>query len=194
MALRDAFAVLFQGSDAQLGIGERVRLRGLERDDIPAFMRWFNDPEVRATLEAFSPLSRAQEERWFEAQLVADDQYVFAIEAAVEGAWLHIGSVGLHRIDWKSRVTTLGLMLGDKSQWGRGFGPEATRVAVRFAFHELGLNRVELDVYEFNRRGIRCYEKVGFQHEGIRRQAFFRDGRFWDVHRMGVLRAEFDAR
>jgi RimJ/RimL family protein N-acetyltransferase len=62
-----------------------------------------------------------------------------------------------------------------------------------FAFRELNLHRVQLDVFAFNPRAIRCYEKAGFRHEGTLRDAFFRDGVFHDVHRMAVLETEFDA-
>ena len=62
---------------------------------------------------------------------------------------------------------------------------------VRYAFEELGLNRVELETYSFNARAIRCYEKAGFRREGIRRRALYRDGKFHDVILMGILKEEF---
>jgi RimJ/RimL family protein N-acetyltransferase len=62
---------------------------------------------------------------------------------------------------------------------------------LRFAFRELNLHRVELEVFEFNPRAAHCYEKAGFQHEGIRRQALFRNGRYHDAHQMAILQEEF---
>jgi RimJ/RimL family protein N-acetyltransferase len=171
--------------------GERVRLRGIEREDIPTFVRWFNDPEVRQYLLMYEPMSKAKEERWFEAHLEKQDEFGFAIEALIEDEWLHIGNVGLHQIDWKNRTAVLGIVLGEKAHWGKGYGTDATRTMLRFAFRELNLHRVELEVFEFNPRAARCYEKVGFQHEGIRRQALFRDGRYHDAQRMAILQAEF---
>lgn len=172
-------------------LGERVRLRAIEREDIPTFVRWFNDPEVRQYLHMYEPMSRAKEERWFESRLDARDDFLLAIEARVGDAWIHIGNVGLHRVDWKNRSAVLGIALGEKAYWGQGYGTDAVRTMLQFAFGELNLHRVELEVHEFNPRAIRCYEKAGFRHEGTRRQALFHEGRYWDVHRMGILQTEF---
>ena len=70
-----------------------------------------------------------------------------------------IGSIGLNQIDFRYRSASLGMMMGEKSMWGKGYGTEATRLVVRYAFEELHLNRVQLHVYEYNLRGMRVYEK-----------------------------------
>ncbi|MGY4706330.1 GNAT family N-acetyltransferase [Candidatus Bipolaricaulota sp. J31] len=168
-----------------------MRLRAIERDDIPRFLRWFNDPEIRRHLTMFRPLSRAEEERWVESLLSRRDDIVLAIEVKGGDGWVHIGNMGLHRIDWKNRAATLGIVIGEKSYWDKGYGAEAVRTMLRYAFLELGLNRVELEVFSFNLRALRCYQKAGFKREGVRRQALFRDGKFHDVILMGILRSEF---
>ncbi len=170
--------------------GESVRLRAIEREDIPTFVRWFNDPEVRRYLLMYEPLSKAREERWFEAHLDKQNEFIFAIEVRTEEGWVHIGNIGLHRVDWKNRNATLGIALGEKAYWGRGYGTDAVRTALRFAFQELNLHRVELEVVADNLRAIRCYEKAGFVREGTRREAIFRDGRYHDAHVMAVLAGE----
>ncbi len=172
-------------------IGERVRLRSIEREDIPTFVRWFNDPEVRQYLLMYEPMSKAKEERWFEEMLGRKNDFLFAIEAQIGEQWVHIGNVGLHRIDWKNRTAVFGIALGEKAYWGQGFGTDATRTILRFAFEELNLHRVELEVFDFNPRAIRSYEKAGFRHEGTHRQALFRYGRYHDVHLMGILQSEY---
>lgn len=171
--------------------GERVRLRAIERTDLPTFVRWFNDPDVRQFLLMSEPMSMAMEERWFENRLSRTDDYLFGIEAHVGDAWVHIGNNGLHRVEWKNRLATFGIALGEKAYWGQGYGTDATRTILRYAFGELNLHRVELDVYDFNPRGIRCYEKAGFRHEGVRREAIFRNGQYHDVLTMSVLQHEF---
>ena len=173
---------------------ENLRLRAVEREDIPRFVRWFNDPDVRRHLLMYEPMSRAKEERWFEEHLSRKDEFLFAIEVKEGKDWVHIGNLGLHRIDWKNRVATFGIVIGEKAYWNRGYGTEAVRTALRYAFFELGLNRVELETFSFNRRAIRCYEKVGFRHEGTRRQALYRDGRYHDILIMGILKEEFSTR
>lgn len=171
--------------------GERVRLRAPERTDIPTFVRWFNDPEVRRYLLMYLPMSQAREEQWFEEHLKARDEMMFVIEAEEGGEWLPIGTIGLHRVDWKNRLGVLGISIGEKRFWNQGLGTDAVRTLLRFAFLELNLHRVELDVYDFNPRAMRCYEKAGFRLEGTRRQALFRDGEYHDVHHMGLLQEEF---
>ena len=171
--------------------GKGLRLRAIEREDVPRFLRWFNDPEVRWYLTMYRPLSQAEEERWVESLLSRRDDIVLAIEVREGDNWVHIGNIGLHKIDWKNRVAKLGIVIGERDYWGRGYGTEAIRTMLRYAFLELGLNRVELEVYDFNERAIRCYEKAGFVREGVRRQALYREGRFHDVILMGILQEEF---
>jgi len=167
-------------------------LRAIEREDVPRFVRWFNDPEVRQFLTMYRPLSRAEEERWVESLASRREDVVLAIEVRAGDQWVHIGNVGLHRIDWKNRTATLGIVIGEREYWGKGYGTEAVRTMLRYAFEELGLNRVELETYSFNPRAIRCYEKAGFKREGVRRQALYRNGKFHDVILMGILRDEFE--
>lgn len=174
--------------------GERVRLRAIERSDIPTFVRWFNDPEVRRYLLAYAPMSIAQEERWFEDMLQRQqrrEEFVFVVEARVGDEWAPIGNVGLHRINWKDRCATFGIVLGEKAYWDQGYGTDATRTILRFAFEELNLNRVGLEVLAENARAQRCYEKAGFCYEGTRRQAAFFEGAYHDSLIMSVLREEF---
>jgi diamine N-acetyltransferase len=172
-------------------LGKRVRLRAIERDDLPAFVRWLNDPEVIQYLQMYWPLSRAQEEQWFEDSLRQQNDRIMAIET-VDG--LLIGDVGLHRIDWKERDATLGIVLGEKQYWGQGYGQDAIMALLRFAFETLNLHRVHLTVYAYNLRGIRCYEKCGFKKEGCLREAHYHDGRYHDEIMMGILASEFATR
>ena len=168
--------------------GKKLCLRGIERSDIPAFVRWFNDPEVRSYLQMYMPMSTAQEELWFEAQLKDPDRHLFGIET-LEGKL--IGNLGIEDIDRKNRSATLGIVIGEKEYWGQGYGTEAITTLLRFIFTEMNLHRVSLAVYEYNRRAIRCYEKCGFKMEGQKREAHFHDGEYHDELIMGVLREEF---
>lgn len=168
-------------------VGHKTRLRAIEREDIPTFVKWFNDPEVRHYLEMYLPMSKAAEEEWFEAHLKDDSSRIFAIETE-EG--VHIGNVGLHQLDWKNRNAFLGIVIGEKEYWGRGYGSDAIIALLDFAFNEMNLHRVHLSTYDFNQRAIRCYEKCGFRHEGRAREAHFTDGRYHDSLLMAILRKE----
>lgn len=171
--------------------GEGVRLRAIERADVPNFVRWLNDPETRQFLLLYTPLSTMDEERWVD-NLAGRSDYVYAFEALIEERWVHLGNTGLHDLDWKNRNATFGIVLGEKQYWGQGYGTRATRLMLRFAFHTLNLHRVELEVFDFNPRARRAYEKAGFRLEGTRRESVFKDGRYWDAQRMAILQSEFE--
>jgi diamine N-acetyltransferase len=174
-------------------LGEKVRLRPIEREDLPRYVRWFGDPEVRRYLALYLPFSLAQEERWFENlldRLERQEDVLLAIETA-EG--VHIGSIGLHAIDWKNGNAELGIAIGEKAYWDQGYGTDAIRTLLGLAFRELNLHRVCLRVDVDNGRGIRCYEKAGFQREGTSREAVFKEGGYHDQYVMSILRAEYEA-
>ena len=168
--------------------GKKIRLRPIERSDIPTFVRWFNDPEVTQYLKMYLPMSLAQEERWFEAQLDQHDLVIMGIETP-DGKL--IGNIALAHIDWKNRRSGLGVTLGEKEYWGQGYGTDAITTMLGFAFKQMNLHTVHLTVYEYNKRAIRCYEKCGFKLEGRMRQAHYYDGRYHDELMMGILREEF---
>jgi len=170
-------------------LGSKTRLRAIEREDIPTFVRWLNDPAVRQYLEMYLPISRAEEEQWFEAYLKNSSSRIFTIIDTEDG--VSIGNVGLHELDWKNRCATLGIVIAEKEYWGRGYGSDAIAALLDFAFREMNLHRIQLSVYEFNQRAKRCYEKCGFRHEGRAREAFFSGGRYHDSLLMAILRHEY---
>ena len=168
--------------------GSKTYLRALKHDDLPHFVRWINDPETRRFMTMRYPLSMTEEEGWWERFSTRQNDYVFAIEAD-EGTY--IGNIGLHSVDLDNRRAVLGIIIGEKAYWGRGYGTDAICTMLDWAFGYLNLNRVSLTVYEYNERAIRCYEKSGFRHEGGMRQARYLDGKYYDELMMGILRNEF---
>jgi RimJ/RimL family protein N-acetyltransferase len=97
-------------------------------------------------------------------------------------------------VDLRNGNASLGIAIGDPEDTGRGYGTDALIALVSFGFEQLRLERIALEVYDFNARARGVYERVGFVHEGTARRALFRDGGFHDVHRMAVLRDEWTAR
>ena len=179
--------------------GERIRFRRDERSDIPRFVEWLNDPEVTRYLGAMTlPISQANEEGWFENMLkLPPEEQPFAIEVreaqTAEGGdgWKLIGNCGFFDFRRSVRSAEVGLFIGDKSCWNKGYGTEVMRLLLRVGFETLNLNRIYLHVDDGNRGGIRAYEKAGFVHEGRLRQAAYVDGNYQDMLIMSVLRAEW---
>jgi diamine N-acetyltransferase len=169
--------------------GRRVRLRAVERADLPAFVQWFNDPVIQRRLARVEPLSLAEEERWFEALQRSKADVVYAVVVA-DGL---VGTCGLHRIDWRHRCAELGIVIGDDAYRGQGHGSDAVRTLVDHAFGNLGLHRIELEVLADNEPARRCYERLGFVDEGVRREARYIDGGFKDLVWMRILHHEWPA-
>lgn len=172
--------------------GRLVRLRAQEVGDLERDYTWVNDREVTRYLAIRYPVSRAHEQRWL--QEAPPNGYGSDVRLAIEtkdGA--HIGNVGLHRVSADNQRADLGIMIGDKSYWANGYGTDAIVTLLRFAFHEMNLNRVSLHVFEFNERAIACYRKCGLKEEGRLRDQYYAEGRYWDVLAMAILRDEFDA-
>lgn len=171
--------------------GERVFLRPAEREDLPRFVGWLNNAETAQYLALRAPLSGPLEEKWFDGMLAAQGKrdYFFVICLLDDGQ--PIGTIAFHGIDWEGGRGPVGIAIGEKSHQGRGYGTDAMNALVDFGFGELRLERIELDVYAFNARARRSYEKAGFTLEGTLREAHLHHGQHVDVHRMSILRQEW---
>jgi diamine N-acetyltransferase len=173
--------------------GERIRFRAVEREDLPLFVAWLNDPEVLQGLLLYLPLSLQDEENWYENMMKRPvDEHPVVIEVQQADGWLPIGNCGFINIDWRCRSGEVGIFIGEKRLWNQGYGTDAMQLLMRHGFTTLNLNRIALDVYANNLRAVRCYEKVGFVHEGCKRQAIFKDGEYVDLLQMSVLRQEWE--
>jgi RimJ/RimL family protein N-acetyltransferase len=173
--------------------GKRIRFRAPERSDLPQYVIWLNDPEVRRGLSLFLPLSQEDEEKWFENMLASPAvEHPFALEVQDGEAWVHIGNCGFHAVDWRCRSSEVGIFIGDKGYWNHGYGTEAMQLLLKHGFETLNLNRIFLRVFENNPRAVRSYEKAGFRHEGRFRQGEYQEGGYVDVLFMSVLRSEWE--
>lgn len=179
--------------DAPLFRGERVRLVALDPEaDAEAFARWSRDSEYLRLFDSIParPESARQLARNLEAWLAPEATFLFTIRTLADDRL--IGLIEIEGIRWPHGEGGLSIGLGEREYWGRGYGAEALRLILRFAFGELNLHRVSLDVFEYNPRAIRAYEKAGFVVEGRARQYLHRDGRRWDLIYMGILREEWE--
>ncbi len=172
--------------------GKRIRLRGNERNDLPKFVEWLNDPEVRRFLSMSLPISQASEENWFENSLKRPpEEQPFGIEIKDGESWELIGNCGMFDFNWRTRSAEVGLFIGEKECWNKGYGTEVMQLLLRHGFGTLNLNKIFLRVDAENLGGIRAYEKAGFVHEARLRQADYREGKYRDDLIMSVLRSEW---
>jgi RimJ/RimL family protein N-acetyltransferase len=172
--------------------GVSTNLRAPEMDDLERNHRWVNDREVTRFLVLRYPMALAAEESWMRdvaGKMMSFESAFFAIETK-EGR--HIGNTNLFNVQPENRCAELGIMIGEKDCWSRGFGSDALRTLLGFAFGEMNLHRVGLNTYAYNERGIACYRKVGFVEEGRIRERIYREGAYHDMLWMGVLRREWE--
>lgn len=179
---------IFQGQLVRLGADEPATVAA-------AMVRWSRDSEYYRLLDDEMPHLRSTQEwqAWMEKELEDDQPYrgnFFSIHT-LEGD-RYIGFVGLGGIAWHHGEASIGIGIGEREFWGRGYGTDAMRVILRYAFTELNLFRVSLGTFEYNARAIRSYEKAGFVLEGRIRQTVNRAGRRWDLLCMGILKEDWE--
>jgi RimJ/RimL family protein N-acetyltransferase len=173
--------------------GELVRLAAPRPEDADAFSGWSEDAEYRRLADTDAP--RPLPADYFsERDQVAEPSpgaYEFRIRTLVEDRL--VGFVALFSIEWPNSHGWVAVGIGDPVDRGKGFGKEAVSLVLRFAFHELGLRRISLDVISDNLPAIALYRGLGFQEEGRMRERVYRDGRTFDLVYMGLLRREWEA-
>ena len=173
--------------------GQKVWLRATERSDIPNFLRWFNDAETSSFLSMRAPMSQVSEETWFERIQAEEGKSAYHFVICMLDDGRPIGTIGLFDIDYLNGAAGMGVSIGEKELWSRGLGTDALFALLDFAFGELRMERIWLEVYHYNPRGRRSYEKCGFVLEGTLRRAVYRRGEYHDMHVMAILRDEWAA-
>ena len=172
--------------------GERILLRAITRDDLQLLCAFNNDLEVELAGGGDPPipqgLERLQSEFDQEVAKGGRDGNHFGIEA--DGKF--IGQCALFNIDTTSRTCELGITIGDKEYWGRGYGRECIQLLLKYAFQYRNYHKVFLRVHGSNQRAIRAYQVCGFVEEGRLRAQVWSNGKYDDVIYMGILQQEWN--
>jgi diamine N-acetyltransferase len=173
--------------------GEKVLLRPVRRADVSLFLKWFNDPEVTQYLAIYLPVTEMAEEKWIEdvGTTRASSDVLLVIEAQTGDAGRAIGSIGLHQINQKDRSATFGIAIGEKDFWSQGLGSDSALTLLKYGFEQMNLHRISSSVFDFNERSYRMHKKVGFQEEGRRRLAIFKNGQYHDLVEFGFLKEDW---
>ena len=171
--------------------GKLVNLRAQEIGDLERIYRWINDRDVSRFLGARYEMPLPFERDWLQKRAGSPLSFGRAFFAIETKDGVHIGDIGLHEASGEDRKAWLGMRIGETQYWSRGYGSDALITLVRFAFEEMNLNRVSLDVYDFNPRAITAYRNCGLVEEGRRRAARYSGGAYHDIVSMGVLRGQW---
>jgi RimJ/RimL family protein N-acetyltransferase len=175
--------------------GKLIRLTSEDPEtDAKAFARWNLDSEYYRLLDSDPPRlwSEKKIKEWMEKDLEKNEPYdAFFRIRTLEDDRL-IGFIGFFAQSWNHGDAWVAIAIGERDYWGKGYGTDAMKTLLRYAFHEMNLRRVTLIAFEYNARAIRSYEKAGFRLEGRMRGMMLREGRRWDWLFMGILREEWE--
>ena len=172
--------------------GEKVALGPIRRDLIPLYHRWINDFAVLRTLHIPRPSTLEEIQATCETQVAEERQRRVVYFTIYDRTTLRpIGNTDLSDINYRDRRADFGIEIGEADYRGRGYGTEAVRLMLDYAFTALGLHSVALLTWEYNLAAQRAYTKAGFRETGRRRQAKFMGGKLWDMVYMDCLSTEF---
>jgi len=167
--------------------GQAITLRPLEIEDAEIFYMWSQDREItQFSLSSFAyPKSQSDIATWLSTINQNPKNISFGICCIKTGKL--VGYAGIVSISQINRSGEFFILIGDKHYWDKGVATDVTQLVNTYGFRDLGLHRIELTAFSDNKAAIRAYEKAGYQHEGIKRQAGFRHGGFYDKVQMSVL-------
>lgn len=170
--------------------GNKVTLRAIEREDLELLQKWSNDPEINYMLGGWHfPSSKRDQDKWFEGLSLMSNNQRFAIDTEDMGL---IGMANLVEINWKDKRAFTGMLLGDKETRGKGYGLDTIMAINKFAFEELGLQRLDSTIISYNEPSIGAYtKKGGWVIEGVKKNAYFRKNKWWDEIIIGITREDY---
>jgi RimJ/RimL family protein N-acetyltransferase len=168
--------------------GKMVGLTAVEREDLKSLKDWRNNTEFRKHFREYRELSMAHQEAWFNEKVMKDPTTVmFSIRRLSDGVLL--GCCGFVYVNWVHRHADLSLYIGWKDAYidAEGYAEESCQLLFDYGFKELGLNKIWTEIYEFDTKKRKLYEKLGFKQDGLLRENYFYDGRYWDSIIISIL-------
>ncbi|WP_055108629.1 GNAT family N-acetyltransferase [Paenibacillus ihumii] len=175
-------------------IGNRIILREYQKNDLKYMRNWVNDSEIVKNLSDIFlyPHTENATEQFLNSMLEDRNDNHKGFVIAHKETEEYIGQIDLFNINWKNRTTELGIVIGTADHLSKGYGTEAIKVLQEFVFNQMNLNRIQLELHDFNERAYRCYLKCGFKEEGRLRKRHYINGSYADTIIMGILKNEYE--
>ena len=169
---------------------DKIYLRAIETNDYTTTFQWRNDDEISSMVGGQKYfVSLEKEKQWIE-RVVGDNSTIRLMVCLKEGN-KPIGMVTLADVNYVNRSAHSHILIGDKSEWGKGYGTVALKQLLDYAFEEMGLHRVEAMVLESNVGSVKMHKKCGYTEEGVKRESIYKNGKYHNQLIMSVLCDEF---
>ena len=170
--------------------GEKCFLTAVDPDSIETLRNWRNNPKLRRYFREFREISKPMQDSWYKNRVLNNpNQFDFEIHDKESGAL--IGHCGLYYVNWVNRAAEFTIYVGDFNFRGMGIGSDALRTLIKYGFNDLNLNRIWCEVYS-NNEAIHIYEKIGFIKEGVMRDQYYNEGRYWDSTVLSMLKSDWN--
>lgn len=171
-------------------IGKKIKLLPLEKEDLPRSRSWVNDACLNSRMLRVLPVTQVEQEKWYEDIVQDPSKIVFAIKT-LDGEE-HIGNTGLYHIDWIHRRAEFWILIGQQDFWRQGIGSDVVSLVQRYAFNNLNLNKLYVNVGVDNQEAIALYKKLNFVQEGMLKEHYYIEGNYIDIITMAILRKDID--
>ena len=175
--------------------GKLVSLHAVEKEDLQQFRNWRNNPDFRKHFREYRNLNMRQQEIWFEEKVVKDNTtLMFSIRCNEDNELL--GCCGFVYINWVHQHADLSLYIGWNNAYidEEGYAEESCRLLLDYGFNELRLNKVWTEIYEFDEKKKALYDKFGFHQDGLLRQNYWYDGKWWNSMIISLLNRDFKSK
>ncbi len=172
-------------------IGEFCYLSPINPDDASQYAEWLNDLEITKFLAISHHQLNIMRERAILEEMIKNNSQIFGIVDKKTDKL--IGNCSLFDVNHRSRKAELGIFIGAKDYWNKGYGTEAVKLILDYGFNILNLQNIIIKVYEFNKRAIAVYQKAGFRIIGSRRESKIFSGKKYDEIYMDILATEFES-
>tara|TARA_B100001964_G_C13874063_1_gene440010 strand:- start:71 stop:607 length:537 start_codon:yes stop_codon:yes gene_type:complete len=172
--------------------GNKISLKAVERKDLEQLRNWRNNINFRKYFREFKEISDYEQEKWFDDKIKKDDKTIMFSIRDLKNNVL-IGCCGLVYINWKDRHADLSLYIGKNDLYidDNGLAEESCKLLLDYAFSDIGLNKVWTEIYEFDQKKYNLFEKIGFSQDGVLRQNYWFEGKWWNSIILSFLNKDY---
>ncbi len=172
--------------------GKKTGLRAVEKSDLETLKDWRNNPKFRRNFREVRELNSVNQELWLERTNKSPNDFMFIIED-IETK-MPIGAGGILYINWINRAGDFSFYIGYEEKYidDEGYAEEAARLLLEYAYNNLNLNKIWMELYEFDEQKLTFFkEKFSFVVDGCLRENCYEDGKYWNSYIISLLKKEY---